>query len=201
METILISVCVLLSAIGGVLYRVRGGWFNIRSTTIGRLVWVVPTVALVCTIAYDWLSLGIIAVAGIVASWVAYAVIGHSAHMTMGQIPVDQWSPADGNWTEFPTFWLPKIMKRDGHEVLYDWLGMSIIGFVRGLLLALTVCWFMPWALLWAPVGFILSGTVYYVGWRLLRGTEAGEVATGAYTWAAIAITYCVAFSSVLTPM
>lgn len=183
-----ILICLFIGIIGGILYRIRGGWLPTGSTTLARLIWVIPTsILLSLVVHFTFINFFIVLIFSIIACWIAYAVIGHSAHMTMGQLPPEQWSPADGNFTEIVTFWLPKIMKRENNRVLYDMIGMSFIGFCRGLLISLPLVYFNPLTLLFAPIG-LLHGPVYYLSWKIGPKTEGGEVATGFYTWFIIAL-------------
>lgn len=102
-------------------------------------------------LAYEmpWAEAGLLALQVAFMAFATNAWIGHSAHQA-AFVWFDK-PPGDGNWTEWPTFWLPYVVKRTKSTLsLYNWIGMTTIGVVRSAMIAAPLAyWVDPlWTLL-----------------------------------------------------
>lgn len=179
---------------GGALYRLRGGpvkdWSHV-GTQVARLVFAVPTGLLMGLLYLDW-QLGL---ATVVSVFLGLALLGHGAHMF---ISATFWRKhwvigVDPVRTELLTRWLPKVFGGTPNEnwpdamiVLYDVVGMTVIGVVR------TTLWFAPLAIfghlndaLWLASTGLVHGIVY---WAADGDSKDGEIGIGFVTWATIVV-------------
>lgn len=190
--------------IGGILYRLRGGWFSVLSRKYGwewggkqrtqtmRLIWALPTGLLFPLLCGDlsWWAIPAmpIAVFASVALW------GHGAHMIFDtQYFIDKSTQK----TELLTWWwlpyafggIPDATWPHWKAAAYNLAGMSFIGLVRNTTAVLPLFVTHPvGAFIYALTG-LMHGPLYWAGWRIKDG-ETSEVLIGAFTWASILIIF-----------
>lgn len=177
----------ILQAIGiavflGLCWRARGGgwfddqgFFDLQYTQVYRQLWAVPYAVVVFLYAR---SQGIRL--NPLLLWLAAFVMllnGHSSHMDMGR-------SLNGN--EEINFWLPEYTMADPlwYRETIDFIGMSTVGAMRGLILAIP---FMDRRALILCLGGPLSALGYWLGWQgvgfrlgyLYTATQFGEFFTG----------------------
>ena len=185
----------LAAAIGGALYRLRGGllkqWIN--STHACRAVWAVPTGLLLYFLAGGpWYIAPLL----IVSVFASMALYGHGAHMIYD---ADMFIRHVKVKTELLTEWwvpnvfggIPDTTWPHWKVTAYNLAGMSFIGLARNAtaILPLSPSHEIP-ALLFALTG-LLHGPLYWAGWRFRGdGIQAAEVLTGAVTWASIVLIF-----------
>ena len=185
----------LAAAIGGALYRLRGGllkqWIN--STRACRAVWAVPTGLLLYFLAGGpWYIAPLL----IVSVFASMALYGHGAHMIYD---ADMFIRHVKVKTELLTEWwvpnvfggIPDTTWPHWKVTAYNLAGMSFIGLARNAtaILPLSPSHEIP-ALLFALTG-LLHGPLYWAGWRFRGdGIQAAEVLTGAVTWASIVLIF-----------
>lgn len=196
-------VAILAALIGGVIYRLRGGWWKTltgggkwwNGTHACRAIWAIPTAALIFWLAGGpWWLLPSLAV----SVFVSMAFIGHGAHMIM-----DPERLATGTFkkTELLTeWWIPNVFggvpdpswleTRPQDLVLYSVVGMSFIGLVRNALAVLPLMWFAPWAVVIYAASGLLHGPLYWLGWQVSEDITAPECLVGATSWAAIILIF-----------
>lgn len=189
------SWALLAAAIGGALYRLRGGWLKrwINSTHACRAVWAVPTGLLLHFLAGGpWYIAPLL----IVSVFASMALYGHGAHMIYD---VKQFFAFAQTKTELLTEWwlpqafggIPDTTWPHSKVTAYNISGMAFIGMTRNAtaILPLSPSHEIP-ALLFALTG-ILHGPLYWAGWRIRGdGIQAAEVLTGAVTWASIVLIF-----------
>ena len=188
-----------LPLIGAFLYRLQnGGFFCFKHPAMARLCWAVPTGLLL--LALSWSSLpaswvvaegvditGIVAgVALVLMCSLALVVTGEAVHEHMGRDPQD---PAHcGGPFGTVTFWMPHYRRGDPawKRELIDFIGMSVVGAVRGVLSTLPIGVWNPTLAGTFTAAFALAGMAYWVGHRLHRlmprliaGPQWGEMLTG----------------------
>jgi len=197
---------------GGLLHRLRGGWFsNIarrygwkwgasQRTQLMRLIWSLPTGFLLwfaMTPDTEMWYRGFLLSAFVFASM---ALWGHGAHMIY-DIKEYRKRFDDPNFNEkgsieFATqWWLPKLFGgmpnrtwSDNKIILFNFTGMTFIGFVRHLTVVLPFCIMAPWFAFW----YVILGFLY-AGWYVLgeltprpkdyTGGEVAEFYVGFTTW------------------
>ena len=175
---------ILIPVFLGLCWRARGaGWFDasgfvdLHYTQLYRQLWAVPYAAVVTLYArrhgvrlnplFLWLA--------------AFAMLlnGHAGHMDMGR-------SLNGN--EEVVFWLPEYVMSDPlwYRETIDFIGMSVVGAMRGLILAIP---FMDRRALILCLGGPLSALGYLIGWDWFTlplsvytdfPTGTGEFLTGA---------------------
>lgn len=202
----------LMAPIGGILYRIRGGWGKKKylggSTHLARLVWSIPTGFLLfygttpdTTMWYRvFLCIG--------AVWASMALYGHGAHMIFDmRYWTLRWAKGDKvNVTEnLTSWWLPKLFGgspdvtwNNNDLVRYNLLGMSTIGVVRNFTAVLPIILLAPMFVLIYTLAGLLHGPVYWLGQKLqdwfglmfngseVEGPEWGEFLVGFHTYAII---------------
>ena len=186
--------------VGGILYRLRGGWFSVLARKYGwewagkqrtqtmRLIWALPTALLITLLlsAPSWWTFPVLSI----AVFASVALWGHGAHMIFDtQYFIDKSTQK----TELLTaFWLPQAFGGipdatwpHWKATAYNLAGMSFIGLVRNTTAILPISPFyeIP-CLIYALTG-LLHGPLYWLGWRIKDG-ETSEVVVGAFTWASI---------------
>jgi hypothetical protein len=184
------------AVLGALLYRERGlGRWN---TTIGRLIWAVPTGLLIAAISWshtsstDPLMFGVLALTLIAAHFLTMVISGHGAHFDMGRLDPAAYGEAQRN--ERLTFFLPAppVTAPLATRWLVDALGMAIIGLGRGILICLPLITIMPVAFLLALVAaHAFQPVTYSAGWllherfpdRLKDPIAVSELLTGAVIW------------------
>ena len=193
-------IAALAALVGAILYRLRGGWLKTltgtTSTHLSRLVWALPTAALIYWQASlsDWWLLPVL----VVSVFASMALIGHGAHMIM-----DPERLANGTFkkTELLTeWWIPNVFggvpdpswleTRPQDLVLYSVVGMSFIGLVRNALAVLPLMWFAPLAAVLYALSGLLHGPLYWLGWQASEDITAPECLVGAASWAAIVLIF-----------
>lgn len=191
MLDVLIALAAALA--GGALYRLRGGalkaWWPGIGSTAGRLLWVVPTAALIALLAgTGWLTFGLL-----IVSVLASASLGHGAHMIFD---TRLYHVIGGPRTELLTrWWLPYIFQgepkaswADDEVTAYNMTGMSAIGFVRNLIALLPLIAVAPAAVVaYAGTG-LAHGPLYWLGWKITPDIRAAEVLVGAFSWLTIVV-------------
>lgn len=196
---------VLAAVIGGILYRLRGGWFSNLSRQFGwewggkqrtqtmRLIWALPTGLLFPLLCGDlswWAYPAMpIAVFASVALW------GHGAHMVFDNKQFIAFSnPKTENLTEW---WLPQAF--GGIPELawpawkitaYNLAGMSFIGLVRNLTAIAPLSAVNEWGALIYVLTGLLHGPLYWLGWKIEPTQDTGEILVGATTWAFIVLIF-----------
>ena len=189
----------LAAIVGGVLYRLRGGWFSILSgwkqkTQLMRLIWSVPTGLLLHFLAGGPLYIAPLLVVSVFASMALY---GHGAHMIFD---AKQFIAFSKNKTELLTeWWVPDVFGGIPDNTWPHWkvtaynlVGMSFIGLVRNATAAAPLV-FVPaaasGAIIYALTG-LLHGPLYWLGYRINGKGETSEVIVGAVTWATIVLIF-----------
>ena len=166
----------LLSPIGGILYRARGGWPDIPRP-IEQCLFCLPVLLFV--IYVPWYT----AICAYALSVVA-TLKGHGKHMDLGSYD----KPADDEWYEFLIKWLENKIP----VYWYDVIGISLSGlFITLPLILVTTNAFVILA-------GSLKGLAYMIGWScklpsvelgkftISAPTEWGEFLTGLFIWAVI---------------
>ncbi len=189
------SWALLAAAIGGPLYRLRGGWLKqwINSTHACRAVWAIPTGLLLYLLAGGAWYIAPLLIASVFASMALY---GHGAHMIYD---VKQFFAFAQTKTELLTEWwlpqafggIPDTTWPHSKVTAYNISGMAFIGMTRNAtaILPLSPSHEIP-ALIFALTG-LLHGPLYWLGWRIRGdGIQAAEVLTGAVTWASIVLIF-----------
>jgi len=168
--------------LGAALYRVRGGGIPTGSTQLARLIWAVPTAALLVWAAQaPWYA----HIPALLLTFAGIAWIGHAAHMDLGHIlKGSPFAPKDGEHFEVVTRWILGMGFWD------DFLGLSAIGFCRGLGMGGSVAVWAPEMLALVAIMAAAHPLAYAAGWKLSPHRWAcpiGECLTGAACWAAVA--------------
>ncbi len=189
------SWALLAAAIGGALYRLRGGWLKrwIDSTHACRAVWAIPTgLLLYCLAGGPWYLAPLL----IVSVFASMAFWGHGAHMVFD---AKQFLAFTQNKTELLTeWWVPNVFGGvpdtswpHWKVTAYNLAGMSFIGLVRNTTAILPLSPSHDFgALIYALTG-LLHGPLYWLGWRTQGGgIQAAEVIVGAVTWASIVLIF-----------
>lgn len=195
---------VVAAAIGGILYRLRGGvfsnlsrrygweWGGKQRTQLMRTLWSLPFAGLIYYLVGGpwWVGLALC-----VSVFAGLALWGHGAHMVMAPKEFVAFSK---NKTELLTsWWLPEVFGGIPDSTwplervqAYNIVGMSWIGFVRNTTSMLPLFGIEPTgAIIYAFTG-TLHGFWYWLGWRVNEDSAAGEVITGAMTWALIVVLF-----------
>lgn len=198
------------AVIGGILYRLRGGWFGDlmnrlsprlngwpanatawlgnQRTQIMRAIWCIPTAAL-----FAW-SLELsptIGLALVASTFAGLALLGHGAHMVFD---AREFLAGKGRTELLTEFWLPAAFGgipdatwKHSRVTTYNLAGMSSIGLARNIITA------APLAFAGEPVAAaiyaasgLLHGPLYWAGWRFNGSSHASEVFVGAASWAII---------------
>jgi len=191
----------LAAALGGTLYRLRGGWLKHEwlggSTHLARLLWwVIPTSLLLffgTTPDAAWYRILLIGL----FVWASIALYGHGAHMIFS---FNYWLTTKRQTTELLTeFWLPRVFGGVPDEtwnetkfVAYNLVGMSFIGLVRNLTMMLPFVILAPFLALWFTLLGATHGFLYWLGEVLpkpegIHGVSVAEVLVGATTWGFLA--------------
>ena len=192
------------AVLGGILYRLRGGWFSNLSRQYGwewgskqrtqtmRLIWALPTGLLIFLLSSPqwWVFLALpIAVFASMALW------GHGAHMIFD---TKQFIAFSKNKTELLTEWwlpnvfggIPDLTWPHWKVTAYNMAGMSFIGLVRNTTAILPLsASHETQALIYALSG-LLHGPLYWAGYRINGKGETSEVLVGAFTWASIVLIF-----------
>lgn len=187
----------IAAIIGGILYRLRGGWLADltgmgQKTQLMRATWSVPTGLLLYFLAGGpWY----IAPALIVSVFASMALWGHGAHMVFDAKQFIAFSP---NKTELLTKWwlpqafggIPDVSWPHWKVTAYNLAGMSFIGLVRNSTAILPLATINDLgAVVYALTG-ILHGPLYWLGYRINGSSTASEVIVGAFTWASIILIF-----------
>lgn len=191
----------IAAVVGGILYRLRGGWFSNISRAVGwewggkqrtqtmRLIWSVPTAALFAlTLGLSW----IVALELVVSTFAGLALLGHGAHMIFD---AREFIEKSKNKTEILTgFWLPAAFGGipdstwpHWRVTAYNLAGMSSIGLVRNIITAAPLAFAgEPIAAAIYAASGLLHGPLYWLGFRVNGKGETSEVIVGAASWALI---------------
>jgi hypothetical protein len=187
----------IAAIVGGVLYRLRGGWFSIltgwrQKTQLMRAMWSVPTGLLLYFLAGGPWYLAPLLIVSVFASMALY---GHGAHMVFD---AKQFVAFSKNKTELLTeWWVPNVFGGIPDTTWPHWkvtafnlTGMSFIGLVRNTtaILPLSPSHEIP-CLIYALTG-LLHGPLYWLGYRINGRGETSEVIVGAVTWATIVLIF-----------
>jgi hypothetical protein len=188
---------ILAAIVGGILYRLRGGWFSQLSglrqkTQLMRAIWSVPTGLLLYFLAGGpWYMAPLL----IVSVFASLALYGHGAHMVYD---AKQFVALSKNKTELLTeWWLPQVFGgiQDASwphwkVTAYNLAGMSFIGLVRNTTAIVPLSAVNEWdALAFALLG-LLHGPLYWAGYRINGTSHTSEVLVGAVTWASIVLIF-----------
>ena len=174
---------IIFSIIGGILFRMRGGWPDIPRP-IEQTLFCLPII-FICLISLGWWGF-IPAILSVVA-----VLKGHGNNMDLGT-----WEkPVGDEWYEFTIKWLKPRMS----EYWYDVLGIGVSG----------LTYTLPLVVINPLLAFsgLLKAPAYMLGWNmhpnyddgkiklrvgkfeLVSATEWGEFFTGLFIWAAL-LTY-----------
>ena len=164
----------IAAIVGGILYRLRGGWFSIltgwkQKTQLMRAIWSVPTGLLLYFLAGGpWYVAPLL----IVSVFASMALYGHGAHMVFD---AKQFVAFSKNKTELLTEWwvpnvfggIPDTTWPHWKVTAYNLVGMSFIGLVRNgtAILPLSPSHEIP-CLIYALTG-LLHGPLYWIGYRI----------------------------------
>lgn len=187
----------IAAIVGGILYRLRGGWFSIltgwkQKTQLMRAIWSVPTGFLLYFLAGGPWYLAPLLIVSVFASMALY---GHGAHMIFD---AKQFIAFSKNKTELLTKWwvpnvfggIPDTTWPHWKVTAYNLVGMSFIGLVRNgtAILPLSPSHELP-SLIYALTG-LLHGPLYWIGYRINGRGETSEVVVGAATYASIVLIF-----------
>lgn len=189
------------AAIGGALYRLRGGWFSNLSRRYGwewggkqrtqtmRALWSIPTACLFAwTLGLSW----IVALELVVSTFAGLALLGHGAHMVFdSKMFVDH---SKGKTELLTGFWLPAAFGgipdstwRHSRVTAYNLIGMSTIGLARNIITAAPLAFAgEPIAAAIYAASGLVHGPLYWLGYRINGKGETSEVIVGAASWALI---------------
>ena len=189
------------AAIGGALYRLRGGWFSNLSRRYGwewggkqrtqtmRAIWSIPTAGLFAwTLGLSWL----VALELVVSTFAGLALLGHGAHMVFdAQKFVDH---SKGKTELLTGFWLPAVFGgipdstwHHSRVTAYNLIGMSTIGLARNIVTAAPLAFAgEPIAAATYAASGLMHGPLYWLGYRINGKGETSEVFVGAASWALI---------------
>lgn len=179
-----------LAPVGGVLYRLRGGWFSELSRKYGwewggkqrthamRLLWSIPTGALLFFGTTPDTEMWYRVFLCIVAVWASMALYGHGAHMIFDmKMWTIRWAKGEKvNTTELLTsWWLPKLfggapdLTWDNDKLVqYNLLGMGFIGLVRNLTAVLPIIVIAPlFCAVYVATG-VAHGLLYWLGQKIV---------------------------------
>ena len=185
----------LAAAIGGALYRLRGGWLKrwINSTHACRAVWAVPTGLLLYFLAGGpWYIAPLL----IVSVYASMALYGHGAHMIYD---TQQFFAFAQTKTELLTEWwlpqafggIPDTTWPHWQVTAYNLAGMSFIGLVRNTTAIMPLAPTNEFAAAAYALTGLLHGPLYWLGWRIRGdGIQAAEVLIGAFTYASIVLIF-----------
>lgn len=176
----MIFIAALLAVIGGIIYRMRGGWGHDFPRPIEQALFAFPI------LGYAVMAPWMLIVPAYVWA-VAWYCTGHGGFMDLAS-----WLQARAQETLEPLIaWL----KDDMPEYWYDVLGLAVTSIVPLVPLAIIVGWYAPAALIWVilamlgkPVGYMLSKKYDWTPKYEDGFTERGEFSTGFFTWLALAI-------------
>lgn len=166
----------------GFAWRARGGadWMVTDHTTLYRMAWALPYAVIVSGFAM-WRGVRLNPLLLLLFAWLML-LNGHGVHMDMGA-GASNWNDELERNGEMFTFWLP------GSGAATDFVGMAVIGAVRGLILA--VAFANARAFLLLPLAGPVSALGYLAGWHgagdvlgvlspnLSFPTAVGEFTTG----------------------
>lgn len=195
---------------GGLLYRLRGGWFSNLSRRYGwewggkqrtqtmRLIWSVPTGLLLFFGTTPDTEMWYRAIFCIAMVFASLALLGHGAHMVFNMSYWNErWKRGEQvNVTEIHTgFWLPRLFGgipdpswSNSRLIGYNLIGMGFTGVLRNAI-AMAPFWVMaPWFALSYTLYGVTHALCYLVGEYLPRpkdydGGEVAEFLVGASTW------------------
>ncbi len=189
------------AAIGGALYRLRGGWFSNLSRRYGwewggkqrtqtmRAIWSIPTACFFAwTLGLSW----IVALELVVSTFAGLALLGHGAHMVFdSKMFVDN---SKGKTELLTWFWLPTVFGGipdstwpHSRVTAYNLAGMSTIGLARNIITAAPLAFAgEPIAAAIYAASGILHGPFYWLGYRINGTGETSEVVVGAASWVLI---------------
>ena len=171
---------ILLICLLGVCFRMGGGsnYAPMKlGSQAGRLLRIVP---IAVSVAAFYPNPEIIALITFVMGMVGIILIGHGAHMVMGQGTT---FTKDAR-TEIITRWLPVYNETTPmwKRFLIDFIGMSFIYLVRFALIALPLAYFNIFAL-FALLGCFIPSLAYTLGWygtkNIFEPTQVGEYGSG----------------------
>lgn len=195
---------ILAAIAGGILYRLRGGWFSNLARRYGwewggqqrtqtmRALWSVPTGLLLHFLAGGPWYLAPLLIVSVFASLALY---GHGAHMVFD---AKQFIAFSKNKTELLTEWwvpnvfggIPDTTWPHWKVTAYNLAGMSFIGLVRNTTAILPLSAVNEWgALIFALTG-LLHGPLYWAGYRINGTSHTSEILVGAVTWATIVLIF-----------
>ena len=197
---------ILAAIVGGILYRLRGGWFSNLSRRYGwewggqqrtqtmRAIWSVPTGLLLYFLAGGPWYLAPLLIVSVFASLALY---GHGAHMVYDATHYVTRVPDKGK-TEFLTEWwvpnvfggIPDTTWPHWKVTAYNLTGMSFIGLVRNTTAVLPLFHVSAGAATAFALSGLLHGPLYWAGYRINGTSHTSEVLVGAVTWATIVLIF-----------
>ena len=176
----------LLSLIGGLLFRIRGdrivaetlGWKS--ATTVGRLLWAIPTGLLIGFLIEDWR----------IGAWSALAaywgvVFGWGSYMDLGRM-----ERKDNEWLGYLLRPIARFAEIVEGSFTYDLAGMTLMGLWATMWIALTVM--IGSGGFGTTIGLLLVGSLWglidEIAWRMpswfpMRGPPLGEFVFGYLIW------------------
>lgn len=183
---------------GALLYRIRGGWLKAYwpdiGSTIGRVLWVVPTAALVTVLGgYSWLIFALLC-----GAVLASASLGHGAHMIY-DAKMAKGLPEKHKTEMLTSWWLPAAWGgrkpdddwSDDEVHRYNMMGMSFIGVVRNHIAVLPLVAIAPAGVALYAASGAAHGPLYWIGWRIRGGgIQVAELLVGAASWATLTIIF-----------
>lgn len=143
--------------LGAALFRIRGGWLDVGSSTVGRLIWSVPLGLLAGGISWNPWAL-------IVGPLLFLCVLpGWGSYMDLGRMP-----KPDNESIRF----IVRVVPFPDGSFWYDFWGLTI----RGLILTLpagALLGYITGNYLFAGAGLLMA-PLYMLGWKV-KGTEIAE--------------------------
>jgi hypothetical protein len=193
---------ILAAIVGGILYRLRGGWFSNLSRRYGwewggaqrtqtmRAIWSIPTGLLLFFLAGGPWYLAPLLIASVFAS---LALWGHGAHMVYDATHYVTDVPTKGKTELLTEWWLPQAFGGipdttwpHWKVTAYNLAGMSFIGLVRNFTAVLPLLVITPVPAVIFGLTGLLHGPLYWAGYRINGTSETSEVLVGSVTWATI---------------
>ena len=197
---------ILAAIVGGILYRLRGGWFSNLSRRYGwewggqqrtqtmRALWSVPTGLLLFFLAGGPWYLAPLLIVSVFASLALY---GHGAHMVYDAKYYVENVPTKGKTEMLTEWWLPNVFGGIPDTTWPHWkvtafnlAGMSFIGLVRNTTaVAPLATSHHAESIAYALTG-LLHGPLYWAGYRINGTSHTSEVLVGAVTYASIVLIF-----------
>jgi hypothetical protein len=197
---------ILAAIVGGILYRLRGGWFSNLARRYGwewggqqrtqtmRLIWSVPTGLLLLYLAGGPWYLAPLLIVSVFAS---LALWGHGAHMVYDATHYVTRVPDKGKAEFLTEWWVPNVFGGipdatwpHWKVTAYNLAGMSFIGLVRNTTAIVPLSAVNEWGAMAFALSGLLHGPLYWAGYRINGTSHTSEVLVGAVTWASIVLIF-----------